>query len=286
MPSAVASLRDAAIPGLAPRLAGELLALFEHVAHLPDKVQWVQRHVAADLRSPGDAALARASAAVAAAIDAQPGTFDRHGYHNRQHFCEVVLTAYALCLLQRLGDDTTQLLLLAALIHDVVHEGRPQPAFVQERASVESMRELLAAAGLDQAQLDRLTVLVLATDPVSGTAFMAAACRAHAGHTPVPLTVPAGAPELAALVDDAGLAQLARLLCEADVLPSIGLDAAHALRVQQRLAREWRRPLGLDDKLAFLDIVLQQGYIGDFFLPGVRATQAALSAEAHALAQA
>lgn len=284
MPSAVAALRNAAVPGAAPRLAGELLALFEHVDHLPDKVQWVQRHVAADLQAPGDAALSRACATVAAAIDAQPATFDRHGYHNRQHFCEVVLTVYALSLVHRLAADATQLLVLAALIHDVVHEGRPQPAFVQERASVEGMRDLLQAAGLDEAQIDRLTVLVLATDPVSGTAFTASACRAHADGGALPAALPSNAPELAALLTDAELAGLARLLCEADVLPSIGLDAAHALRVQQRLAREWRRPLGRDDKLAFLDIVLRQGYVGDFFLPCVQATRAALSAELHALA--
>jgi hypothetical protein len=279
------ALRQAAASGSASRLAEELLALFEHVAHLPAKVQWVNDHLAADLRGPRDPALERACAAVAATIDAQPATFDRHGYHNRQHFCEVALTAYGLCLLNRLGAESTQLVVLAALIHDVVHEGRPHPAFVQERASVESMRLLLAAAGLDAAQMGRLMVLVLATDPGVGTAFMSAACQAHAGGEDRPLAVPAAAPELAALAVDSELAQLARILCEADVLPSIGLDAAHAMRVQERLAREWRRPLGKRDKLAFLDTVLQQGYIGAFFLPCVHATRAALSGGPHAVAQ-
>ncbi|KQV59240.1 hypothetical protein ASC95_28435 [Pelomonas sp. Root1217] len=287
MPSAAAApsvraLRAAAAAGSVQRLAGELVVLFEHVASLPDKLQWVARQVSADLQGPRDAALARAGAAVASAIDAQPVNFDRLGYHNRQHFCEVALTAYGLCLLEALSTPETQLVLLAALLHDAVHEGRPQAGFVQERASVESMRGLLQAAGLDSAQIDRLMVLVLATDTQGGTAFMAAACRAHAGKDGMPHTPPAGAPELAALQGDPRLARLASLLCEADVLPSIGLDAGHALRVQQRLAHEWRRPLGRQDKLAFVDAVLQQGYIGDFFLPGVQAMRAALSAELHA----
>lgn len=279
--NAVAGLREAAAAGSVPRVADELLALFEQVAGLPDKVQWVNGQLAADLGGPPDAALARACAAVATAIDAQPATFDRHGYHNRQHFCEVALTAYGLCQLHGLRAQATQFLLLAAWVHDVVHEGRQQPAFVQERASVQSMQPLLEAAGLDESQIGRLMVMVLATDHASGTPFMSAACRGQAAA----LAVPAGAPELAALLADAELAELARLLCEADVLPSIGLGAEHAMRLQDRLAQEWHRPLGRRDKLAFMDLVLAQGYIGDVFLPRVHATRAALSGGGHAVAQ-
>ncbi|RZL31856.1 MAG: hypothetical protein EOP35_21180 [Rubrivivax sp.] len=181
MPERLAGLRAAAASGAAPRLAGELRALFERIAERPDKVQWVQRALAADLPGEPDAALARACAAVAAAIDAEPATFDRLGYHNRQHFCEVALTAHGLCLLNRLGTVATQLVHLAALVHDVVHEGIPQPAFAQERASVEHVRPLLRAAGVSNAQVERLMALVLATAPGPGTAFMAAACDAHVG---------------------------------------------------------------------------------------------------------
>lgn len=278
MPSAAAGLRDAATAGSAARVAAELLVLFDHVATRPDKLQWVHSELTAALAADAalDAALESACAAVAAAVDAQPASYDRHGYHNRQHFCEVALTAYGLCLLERLDVPSTQLVLLAALVHDVVHAGCPQPGFVQERASVESMRPLLERAGLEARLLQQLMALVLATDPAAGTAFVSAVCSG-AG-----LPVPAGAPELAALVGDPGLARLARIVCEADVLPSIGLDAEHALRVQQRLAREWRRPLDMNDKLAFMDAVLSQGYVGAAFLPCVRATRAALSADLNA----
>ena len=230
----VAGLRDAAAAGSAPFVAQQLLALFEQAAQEPDRVQWVDRQIAANLRGTADPVLARACTAVAVAIDAQPATFDRLGYHNRQHFCEVALTAYSLCLLERLAAP----------------------------------------------QIDRLMVLVLATDPSEGTAFMSATGRGR-----IPPAVPADAPELAALVSDPELARLARLLCEADVLPSIGLDAAHALRVQERLAREWQRPLDPADKLVFMDFVLRQGYIGDFFLPCVHATRAALASGLDAAVQ-
>lgn len=278
MASAAAGLREAAAAGSAPRMAAELLVLFEQLAARPDKLQWVHRELTLALAADAvpDAAIERACAAVAAAVDAEPARFDRHGYHNRQHFCEVALTAYGLCRLERLDVSSTQLVLLAALVHDVVHAGCPQPGFVQERASVDSMRPRLEAAGLDARQLQALMALVLATEPRGGTAFVSAVCAGAAPPTP------AGAPELAALAADPGLARLARIVCEADVLPSLGLDAGHALRVQQRLAREWRRPLDLRDKLAFMDAVLSQGYLGAAFLPRVRAMRAALSAEQHA----
>lgn len=285
MASAVAGLRAAAALGSAPGMAGQLIALFAQLADLPDKVQWVSRQVAADLGDAVDAALGRASAAVAAAIDAQRASFDRHAYHGRQHFCEVALTAYGLCLLNRRSAPATQHVVLAALLHDLAHEGAAQAAFAPERASVDGLRPLLLAAGLEAVQIGRLQVMVLATAPAGGLAFMSAACRAHAGRGGEPLPVPAGAPELAALLGDAELAELARLLCEADVLPSVGLGAAHAVRVQQRLAREWQRPLGLADKHAFIDEVLRLGYVGPAFLPRVHATRAALGASGHVLAE-
>ena len=284
MPSAAAGLCEAAAQGSAARVASELLVLFGQVAGRPDKLQWVLGEVTASLNGPRDRALERACLAVAAAIDARPDSFDRLDYHNRQHFCEVALTVYGLCLLEQLDVAAVQLALLAALMHDVVHHAGPQPAFRQERASVDAMRALLQTVGLDASRIGQLMALVLATEPSGGTAFMAAACRAHAGHGQP--AVPAGAPELAALAADPTLARLARLLCEADVLPSIGLGTEHATRVQERLSREWRRPLGRRDKLAFLDAVLQQGYIGAFFLPRVRATREALAAELHAAALA
>ncbi len=266
----------------ASAIAADLVALFERVRPLPDKVQWVQRHIAQDLGASVDAGLAHACATIASTIDANASVFDQQPYHNRQHFCEVALTAYILCLLKQVEVGHTQLLLLAALIHDFGHDGRPHVPFVQERASVERVRPTLKTAGLCTAQLDRLTVLVLATDPAMGSAFMAAACRAHGGALGLVPAVPKDAPELAELIDDAILAELTRTLCEADVLPSVGLTLEHSMHLQARLALEWGRPLGVQDKLRFMDGILAQGFISEFFLPNVQATRAALARAANA----
>ncbi len=263
-------------------IGAELVALFERVGQLPDKVQWVHRHVARDLPGELDPTLDGACAVVAATIDAQAAAFDGNPYHNRQHFCEVALTAHALCFLERLDVESTQFVLLAALIHDFVHDGGAHPAFVQERASLELTRPLLQAAGLTPVQIGRIAALVLATDTSEGTAFMAAACQAHAAGTTVAAPLPLQAPELSALVIDPELARLARILCEADILPSIGLTTAHGLRLQQRLAREWRRPLDHRDKLAFIEHVLKQGYVGDFFMPNVQAARETVGSSSHA----
>jgi hypothetical protein len=260
----------------AAQIGAGLVVLFEQIGLLPDKVQWVHRHIAAELGGTLDPALDRACTAVASVIDADAVAFDRQPYHNRQHFCEVALTAHILCRLDRLGVGATQFVLLAALIHDFVHEGGVHAAFRQERASVDRVRPLLETAGLDTPQLGRMTALVLATDWSCGTGFMAAACKAHEQGILSAAVVPAEAPELAALSADPELAKLARILCEADILPSIGLGFAHAMRLQERLSREWRRPLDTIDKLAFIDIVLHRGFIGDFFRPSVEATRRAL----------
>ena len=271
--------------GSALRIADDLVALFEHVNKLPDKVQWVYRHIADDLGVPLDLALDRACAAIASTIDADAARFDRHPYHNRQHFCEVALTAYILCLLGRHDSRTTQLLLLVALVHDFVHVGASSEAFVLERASVEGVRALLVEAGLGPTDLRRLTVLVLATDPSLGGEFVADACGAHAAGRRLAAPPPVLAPELADLVTDAVLADLARTICEADILPSIGLNMAHAMRLQERLSREWDRPLSVRDKLDFIDTVLARGLIGTYFLPNVQTMRAALAADLHAHAQ-
>lgn len=177
---------------------------------------------------------------------------------------------------------TAQFVLLAALIHDYVHDGDSHPAFVQERASIHVARPLLETAGLQPVQIERMTALVLATDTLRGTAYMAAVCRAHAQGEALATPVPHEAPELSLLAEDRELARLARILCEADILPSIGLTMDHATCLQQRLSLEWRRPLDDADKLAFIGSVLKLAYVGDFFLPNVLAMRDTLANRPHA----
>lgn len=270
------TLRSAALIGQ------ELVALFDLVEGLPNKVQWVCEHISVDLGGPLDSTLDHACRAVAASIDAQAPNFERNPYHNRQHFCEVALSTHTLCFLEQLDPPKAQFTLLAALIHDFVHDGGSHPAFFQERASIERARPLLEAAGLQPSQLARMTALVLATDTLRGTAYMAAACHAHEHGEVLMAPVPPDAPELALLAEDKGLASQARILCEADILPSIGLTLSHAIRLQERLSCEWQRPLSNADKLDFIAAVLKQGYVGPFFLSNVLAMRSELASSLHA----
>lgn len=265
----------------AAAVGGALVDLFEAVDGLPGKVAWVQRETERQLAAPADPALAAAGRAIASAIDAEGGVQDRQPYHNRQHFCEVMLVASVLCQWHRLPSRPAQLLLFAALIHDLEHDGSQNLNFRLERASIARAAPHLVAAGVDAGTRARLAALVLATEPHDGVHAARLAHHFHLTGVPVPWR-PELPPELRLLQRDEALARLAMLLCEADVLPSVGLTLAHAMRLQQRLAREWRRDLGLDDKRAFVDDVLAAGVIGPFFLPNLTAIRQALAEPADA----
>lgn len=258
------------------RLGADMVAIFQAIEPMPDKVQWVHREIARRLGPDLDPALDRACGALATMIDADPASFDLHAYHNRQHYCEVALTAFFLCELQRTPKFELQVILLAALIHDVVHDGRANAPFCLERESVRRALPLLAAQGVGRPAQARIEALVLATDPALGTHFVAAARAFHQHGGALP-AVPAAAPELIRLLGDARLARSAGLLCEADILPSIGLTTDHAMRLQRRLADEWGRPLDNRDKLDFIRGALACGFVGEFFLPNVHALRSHLA---------
>ncbi len=228
-----------------------------------------------------DEAVHRASVLIARAIDDQHDFFDRHAYHNRQHFCEVVLTSQLLCRLNQLPARDARRVLLASIVHDLEHDGIASSAFAYERRSVARAAPFLSRAGVDEIDYRALAALVLATDPRMG---VPAAVRIHRwhGNGRSGERVAAPAPELEALVDNRELARAAALLCEADVLPSVGLSLAHAMRVQDRLAREWGCTLQPEDKARFIDEVVDVGVIGEYFLPNVLAIRRSLSASHHA----
>ena len=278
-------MHDPALPDLAPatapdaataeRLGRAIVEVFEHLETLPDKVGWTCRQISGRLGAGADPVLAQGCLALADLIDADPSAFDLHPYHNRQHYCEVALTGYYLCLAAGTTVHEMQWVLLAALMHDVVHSGRTQASFQLERASVRRAEPVLKAVRLDDDAIARLAVLVLCTDVAIGTRFVCDALRASGEGAPMPVA-PAEAPELALLTRDPSLLRLAQLLCEADILPSIGLTFAHSMRLQRRLSLEWQRPLGDHDKLEFIDTVLACGIVGAFFLPNVLAARRTL----------
>ena len=249
--------------------AADIVAAYEALETAPDKVQAVHEAITRRIGEP-DGAMHRAGHALAAAIDADGLLLDRNAYHNRQHFCEVMLAACYLCQLQAVPARNAQRVVLAALMHDLFHDGASSRSFRLERLSLDRAAPYLAAAGVAADVRQALSALVLATEPSEGVRFACASSAFHAGRSGAPPATPAGAPELASLIADAALAREASILCEADVLPSVGLTLRHGLRLQDRLAQEWGRALGARHKLRFVDDVLSSGIVGAFFHPNVQ----------------
>lgn len=268
-------------------VAADLVDAFDALSATRLKLQLAWRALNEPLHGVAgwSCALHAAGEALAAWADANAPYVDRHPYHNRQHLAEVLLTASLLARQHRLPTFAVQLLLVAALMHDLDHDGAPARGFVAERRSMAFARPFLDAAGVSPAQCAQLDALVLATEPAEGvrTALASASRRTPAAVNPAP---PPAAPELQRLNHDPLLALLARLLCEADVLPSIGLTLAHGLRLQALLAQEWGRSLGPTDKLRFIDESLSLGVVGAFFEPNVQRLRKLLlaSLDDHAVA--
>ncbi|MBA3588728.1 hypothetical protein [Methylibium sp.] len=258
--------------------AVDIVAAFESIESAADKLGRVFATLCGQLQSDADEPLCAAGRALAAAIDAGAGQSHRNAYHNPQHFCEVMLGAHFLCLLQGLGAVDSLRVVLAALIHDFHHDGsvNRDVAFRLERLALQEAAPYLCSAGVSAVERRRLSAMVLATDVAHGLDF-AIQCHAHhAGRASQP-TVPAAAPELGELAQDPSTALQALVLCQADLLPSTGLTPQHALRMQDRLSQEWRKPLALEDKLCFIDQILSAGITCSYFianLHGLRQTLA------------
>lgn len=271
--------------GSAEEAAEVLTELMAAMARVPLKLSATWHTTAGGLAAEDGAcpAVARAGSRIAQWIDQQARQIDRHAYHNRQHVCEVMLAAAFLGRLHRLPAPQLQLLLLAALVHDLDHPGRPGLPFAAERRAVHRALPFLQGAGVPAEDQRRLAALVLATEPNQGVRCALAAGAAGPG---LPSAPPPTEPELQALQEDAALARLACLLCEADILPSVGLTPAYALALHARLAAEWGRPLAPADKLRFVERTLALGTVGPFFLPNVQRLRQALLAglDHHALA--
>jgi len=256
-------------------VGAEMVACFATLGARSDALEHAHALVAASVGLPEAAPLLRAGRAIARAIDHGAGAGVAAGYHNSQHFLEVMLTALYLARLAQFEPPRTARVVTAALMHDFHHDGSRGSAspFRLERLAVRKAQPYLHAAGVDDDECRRLETLVLATDPTTGVPF-ARAC--WAGHAPGGVMPPLAAtlpPPLGRLRVEPDLAQAAVLLAEADVLPSIGLTWEHAEQLQSRLAIEWDTALDRDDKLKFIDRMLDEISVASFFIPNIRAVR-------------
>ncbi len=217
-------------------------------------------------------ALARAGRAIACDIDRGVGIGVAAGYHNPQHFLEVMLSTRYLARLAGLDAPRSARVVTAGLIHDFHHDGSrgASAPFRLELLALEKATPYLNEAGVDADTRANLEALVLATEPRTGVPY-ARACWLHhrglGGAAARSQGLPLG---IELLARDAELAADAVLLAEADVLPSIGLTLAHADKLQARLAAEWGMALGRDDKLQFIDRMVGEITVAKFFIPNVQ----------------
>jgi hypothetical protein len=121
--------------------------------------------------------------------------------------------------------------------------------------------------------------MVLATEVSTGARFARQCHRHFAGRGPAPALAGID-PALALLADDPRLALQAVLLTEADVLPSVGLTVEYGELQQDKLSREWKRPMREQDKLHFLDQVFGGFTVSDFFTPNLLRLKQAMHREA------
>jgi hypothetical protein len=248
-------------------------ACFRTVSAWPDRVSDCHALLAAMLPEDASAsALREAGAKIAADMDRGLGSDDALPYHNRQHFCEVMLSAHFVGLLSGLGQGERAELLFAALIHDFGHDGGTNEGcpFRLERRALDLAAPYLAAVQIDERIARRLAAAVLATEISVGLPRARAWYRRHfldggqpAGAEPVP--------EFEVFSREPAAARIAVALAEADAIGSVGLSRAHADLQQERLAREWGRPLGPSDKRHYLDRMFGEFLLARYFAPNLEA---------------
>lgn len=259
------------------QVARDITACFGVISGLPRKTTQsfdaAVRAIGLDPQEP----VAQAGHRIAETIDAGTGDGRGNPYHNSQHFCEVLMGALAVSWLAALPPGEQSLLLLAALAHDFHHDGRDarNAPFRLERIAVAQTLPFLAAAGAPVRASEIITAMILATEVSRGVPY-ARQCYRHFFAGEERPRAPDGVEGLALLAEDARAAQLAVLLTEADVLPSVGLTPECGEESQLKLSREWGRALGAADKLYFLERVFGDFTVSRYFSPNLERMKRAM----------
>jgi hypothetical protein len=235
----------------------------------PDKVHRVFKEITGCIGTEPLDPLIVAGHSLAQAIDDAAYIQDKP-YHNSQHTCEVMLSSYFISLLGGLNKQETAEIVLAALIHDFQHDGKfnGDILFRLERSAVNEAAPYLSAAKMPLSQQKKIAALILATEIFIG-GDIAHASHTYHNHGGTFPDIPSAAPELREICEDPAQSIQALILCEADILPSIGLTTDYAFRLQEKLAMEWGMTLGLEDKLRFIDTQCHAFIIGHFFNPNI-----------------
>ncbi|MCK6418496.1 MAG: 3',5'-cyclic nucleotide phosphodiesterase [Alphaproteobacteria bacterium] len=225
---------------------------------------WVQAATALDELAPQVPQALREILQVAAVLGSVPNDLP---YHNNRHYRNVMQELIRLIHVHNKNPEApfpslnaAQIvtLLVAVCIHDLGHDGAPDPARAGhlEQKSVDLGAPFLRAFGASAEMLKDLEVIVLCThvaDPpvgLSNAAYLKAAVLYHKGQGPKP-SLP---PMLEPLAQRRDLVIMALLMHEADIAISSGIDYAHTRQETILLAREGGQDTVRPSQiLAFLD---------------------------------
>lgn len=252
----------ALVQGLALRQETECIERVRaHLAGRSDPAAWTVDRICARHGWTSEDQVCSAAVLIARDIDA--GILARPlPYHHCHHFCDVVLSAHYIGLLQAFTDETLRLLMLAALIHDIGHDGgvNADHPFRLERQSMALARSYLDRAGVSDTERESVAAMVMATDVVFGLP-RAREWFAHvSGQGPEPVgDEPVEA--FALFRRRASLAPAAIALSEADALASAGLSDATADIQEQRIADEVGLRASVIGKLAYLERFFPTGFL-------------------------
>jgi hypothetical protein len=235
-------------------------------------------------------------AALGAMAQAAEASGVENAYHNPRHTLEVLGNAAALIQIDEslaatrgrhtriLSEREIAIVLSAALGHDLGHDGGTNRTadgtrlpFRLEHMAVARTDAILAAANISKTMRADVATLIYATD-VGEPNGTRAITKGLAQGTLDPATVP---PELRPLATRPSRLEMARILCDADLLSSAGLAASLLKQHNRALAAEWGKPVSPQDTLAFLDHIAGpsfQSRAGQFFNPNLAAIRAEMAA--------
>lgn len=217
---------------------------------------------------PPGTPLARACLHAAAAVSSWGG----FPYHSALHHAEVATNAMVLAALSHeapLQAEERQILLTAALGHDLYWEPTGSAPFEREAQSARLLCNLCSLQGVSGTDRAAVGALVMGTEPKIRQWLRQALANGAPPALPAPL----------APLAEGRLLRLAALLSDADLLSSAGLTPAWTRVQQARLEREQGRALGRPDLRQFLDTVVGPDFLtpaGRVFSPNLARIRAAL----------
>lgn len=197
-------------------------------------------------------------ALIMVAVRAEMKTAVTPDYHSKSHYMDVaamtanlleknneMLKAHAAGAVP-LTQHEQALVFIAAIGHDIDHEGRSNPSddlLFNEQKSFHLMEPLLLEAGLPEADISKIYTILMSTSPDGPHAVMKAVARAQRTGSAIDFATidPANKfPALRVLAHDSRLTQMAAIVSDSDLYASSGAGA-ESNRLMSNLLTEERK---------------------------------------------